>query len=316
MRALLLLCGCLGCGGPITPAPALYAHGPPPSLQALDAGTLRITALAIGQGDATLVEFPDGTTLLIDGGPPGSLPILEEALATRQIDRPDYTLATHYDLDHIGGLVEYLIGPDATPATADDRLPRIACFDRGAPAETPATWSSKTYLTIRSGCTHTLTAGETLPIGGAALTLLAVNGTFADGTQIAIDPDDENAHSMVLQVTYGATTYLHMGDLPGGGGIPPYQTINLESPLAPLAGDVDVLHVSHHGSRTATNDTLLVLTTPDTAIISVGPNNDFGHPHAEVLARLKKHGIAIFTTLTHHIVSESNGATITEEFSL
>ncbi|MDO8494369.1 MAG: hypothetical protein Q7S68_03435, partial [Deltaproteobacteria bacterium] len=100
------------------------------------------------------------------------------------------------------------------------------------------------------------------------------------------------------------------GDLTGGGGNPPYQTIDLETPLAPLIGDIDVLKVSHHGSHTSSNEFFLDTLQPEMAIISVGANNDFGHPHRTVLERLEERQIEIWKTTDGSVCILSNGKEI------
>lgn len=318
MRALsfiFLTMFCISCGT-LEPPPTLTTTFPSHSSSNIGSSTppLDILFFNIGQGDATLVTSPTGESFLIDGGPPGSGTDIQSRMEQAGQWPPDYTLATHYDLDHIGGLVELLLGPDATPRTADDVAPNVACFDRGVPVVSPTTPALRQYIDFHLPC-RVLRAGETVDLGPVTIDWLAVNGEFADGTRVAIDPDDENAHSIVLRIRYQDFVYLHMADLPGGGGTPPYQTTDLESAVARLAGPIDVLHVGHHGSKTSTNATLLEQTTPRAAIISVGADNDYGHPHHEVIERLQDADVAIYTTRDGHLHLTSDGATfsITQE---
>lgn len=313
-RFLFLSCLFLTTCGPtvdlVADADAAPAHPParcgttdlpPPEPQ------LFIVSLAVGQGDATLIVTPDDSTILIDGGPPGSASaVLRPALDQVGRNAPMYTIATHFDLDHIGGLAELLLGPDAVPNTTDDLDPPRGCWDRGEPPPDPLPLVAA-YARVRPRCAHTASAGDTIRLGEVTITTLAANGRFADGTQLALDPDDENAHGLALLVTYRGFRYLTLGDLPGGGGVPPYQTVDLETHLGQLAGDIDVLHVSHHGSRTGTNAALLAATTPEYAIISVGAENDYGHPHREVLERLRAAGIQTHTTRNSPVTVSTDG---------
>lgn len=255
-----------------------------------------------------MVTSPTGESFLIDGGPPGSGAGMQSRMEQVGQWPPDYTLATHYDLDHIGGLVELLLGPDATPRTADDVAPNVACFDRGVPTVQPTTPALRHYLDLHLPC-RVLRAGATVDLGPVTIDWLAVNGEFSDGTRMTIDPADENAHSIVLRIRYRDFAYLHMADLPGGGGTPPYQTADLESTVAGVAGPIDVLHVGHHGSKTSTNATLLARTLPQAAIISVGADNDYGHPHHEVIERLQDADVEIYTTRDGHLHLTSDGTT-------
>lgn len=291
-----LLLSLLGCGQTISPAPLLtttptagITPSPPP---------LEILFFNIGQGDATLMTGPTGKSLLIDGGPPGSGDSVRTWLEHHDQWPPSSLLATHYDLDHLGGLVELM----QTPPTRPD------CFDRGPPAGPPKTVVEQTYLDLRAPC-RVVDATTRLDLGPVTITVLAVNGHLADGTIAPLSPDDENAHSIVLHIRYKNFTYLHMADLPGGGGTPPYDTVDLESAVAPLAGPVAVLHVGHHGSKTSTNATLLAHTMPQAAVISVGAENEYGHPHDEVIERLHKAHVTIYTTEDGHLHLTSDGNT-------
>lgn len=141
-------------------------------------------------------------------------------------------------------------------------------------------------------------AGDLVSLGDAEMKVIAKDCEYADGTAIDCDGTDDNAHSAVLLIGYKGFKCLVTGDLPGGGGNPPYETIDMETKTAELAGDIDVLHVGHHGSNTSTNQNLLDITTPEAAIISVGNNNDYWHPHASTIERLLNANVRIFQTET------------------
>ncbi|MBI2346781.1 MAG: MBL fold metallo-hydrolase [Deltaproteobacteria bacterium] len=292
---LPLLLGLTACGQGLHPLPPLISQdstAPVTSVEQL----LRITVFDVGQGDAALIRAPNGASILIDGGPPGTgQDVILPYFVEHGIDRLDLSLASHYDLDHIGGLPEVFDGPDGIASTSDDLLP-VACWDRGG-AIPDDTAPVRVYADRRSPCHHEAAPGIQLPVAeGLTLTVLAVNGRFADGTMVPLDPADENAHSMAILLTYRQFTYLSLGDLPGGGGDPPYTAIDLETPLAALLGPVDLLYIAHHGSHTSTNQTLLDAASPGAAIISVGNANPYGHPHRAVLDRLAARGIPIYLT--------------------
>lgn len=140
-------------------------------------------------------------------------------------------------------------------------------------------------------------AGDIFRLGDRVeISVLAKDCEYSDGTSVECEEDDDNAHSAAMLVTYGSFSYLTAGDLPGGGGEPPYQTVDLETHLGELAGDIDVLHIGHHGSNTSTNAGLLALTRPEAAVISVGNGNDFWHPHKSVIERLLEVGVRIYQT--------------------
>lgn len=149
-------------------------------------------------------------------------------------------------------------------------------------------------------------AGDLISLGDAEMKVIAKDCEYADGTAIGCDETDDNAHSAVILVEYKGFKYLATGDLPGGGGNPPYETIDLETKAAELAGDIDVLHVGHHGSNTSTNQDLLDITRPEAAVISVGNKNDYWHPHSSTIERLLNANVQIFQTETGWLKPEFN----------
>jgi beta-lactamase superfamily II metal-dependent hydrolase len=141
-------------------------------------------------------------------------------------------------------------------------------------------------------------AGDMITLGDVEMNVIAKDCIYSDGTTIDCEAADDNAHSAVILIEYDGFRYLAMGDLPGGGGNPPYDTIDLETRAAELAGDIDVLQAGHHGSNTSTNQNLLDITAPEAAIVSVGNNNDYWHPHVSTIERLLTAGVRIFQTET------------------
>lgn len=129
----------------------------------------------------------------------------------------------------------------------------------------------------------------------ATLQVIAKDGIYIDGTT-AEECKDDNSKSAVILVGVGGFRMLSTADLPGGGGEGEYKTADLESHIGELVGDVDVLLVGHHGSKTSTNEEFLKLTTPEVGIISVGNFNDYYHPHKSVIERLRGNGVKIIQT--------------------
>lgn len=270
-----------------------------PTIGASDTDTVPfvITAIDVGQGDATLIETPAHAAILIDGGLPGAgreviLPLLKE----RGIDDIDLIIASHFDEDHIGGIAEVIKGEDGILGTADDLMPNEGVIDRGGEVPVKSA-SAAEYIDATAGIRRKIAPGETIDLdNNIQLTALIANGILSNGKTISISDDDENAHSIGLFISYGDFRYFTYGDLPGGGGAPPYKTQDMETPLVPLVGDIDVLHISHHGSNTSTNEAFLDGVTPEVAIISVGNGNDYWHPHRSVIDRLIKKGVTIYQT--------------------
>lgn len=244
--------------------PALEAHknatvpGASASIALSDTTDIgfRIIIFDVGEGDAALVVSPEGDAALIDIGPPGTW---NQKLGTYLNDNSDINLK-YVILTH--GDSDHAGGLAESSLKSDD-----------------------------------INAGDILRLGDSVtLNILVKDCKFSDSVSVPCEADDDNAHSATVLVEFDSFRYLATGDLPGGGGNPPYDTIDLESHLAELAGDIDVLHAGHHGSNTSTNQTLLDLTRPEAAIISVGNNNDYWHPHQSVIERLLAAGVKVYQT--------------------
>lgn len=228
---------------------------------------LRIVHIDVGQGDATLIVGP-ARTLLFDGGVTGSGTEIRAVLDALGISSIDYFVAGHYHADHIGAIDEVINGGIAL---------NLAAYDRGG------TYSSQAfthYTTAVGAKRSTIAVNQQIDLGGGCvLTCVAVNGATPNGS---VTPTDENARSVALVLRYGTFDYFIASDLSGGGS----STADVESLLASSAGDVDVLHVGHHGSTTSTNQTLVDTLKPEQAVISLGDGNSYGHPTQGVLDRL------------------------------
>lgn len=239
---------------------------------------LRIFAFDVGQGDATLVLGPTGRSLLIDGGPidAGAETILP-ALSSLGLDHLNWIVATHYDADHIGGL----------PEVMRDLAPISGLLDRGDNTD-KTTPTYEDYLETAAPYRHEAMPGQRLDLGdGSSAEVVVVNGRYKDGSAIHLNPDEENEASIGLVIRYGEFTYLSAGDLPGGGTPGGYETKDMETILGEIVGDIDILHVSHHGSSSSSNENFLDETRPEATIISVGVENNYGHPTDAVLSRLE-----------------------------
>ncbi len=238
---------------------------------------------------------------MIDAGPPGSgKRVTLPHVLKNSITQLDHIFASHYDSDHIGGLAEILAGSDGMDGTVDDIHISGDCWDHGDSAEkqTPA---FATYVQATKDCERVAVPGDRIEFGdGVSIEVVASNGSSLLGPLLTLNPSDENGTSMVLRICYGKFTYLTTGDLPGGGGNPPFDTVDLESLLTPQVGPVDVLHLGHHGSHTSSNQKFLETLTPKAAIISVGDGNTYHHPHPSVLQRLAVLNIPVYQTERGH----------------
>ncbi|HZB44353.1 MAG TPA: lamin tail domain-containing protein [Pyrinomonadaceae bacterium] len=228
---------------------------------------VRIVHIDVGQGDATLIVGPS-KTLLYDGGLTGSGTRIRSVLDGLGLSSIDYFVAGHYHADHIGGIDELLNGGITL---------NLASYDRGG------TYTSQTYTDYVNAVgakRSTIALGQVIDLGGGAtMKCVAVNGQTAQGN---VSPTGENDRSVALVLRYGTFDYFIASDLTGGGS----STGDVETKAAPAVGDVDVLHVGHHGSTTSTNQTLVNTLKPEHAVISCGDGNSYGHPTQTVLDRL------------------------------
>lgn len=231
--------------------------------------------LDVGQGDATLLISPTGTTFLLDGGDNGDgwadvVPRLQ-ALGLTDLDQVG---VSHYHADHIGGLDEVW--------SAGFRA--AAAWDRG-PSNPPSTQSYQDYAATYAAVRRTVTPGQVLDLGGGVtLTCLCVEGRLSNGQTVNISGSSqwENSASVAWLLRFGDFEMFLGGDLTGGGN----GTTDVESAVAPLSGDVDVLQVNHHGSLTSTNATFVSWLRPEFAVFPCGSGNSYGYPKQDVLDRL------------------------------
>jgi competence protein ComEC len=238
-------------------------------------GNLRVDFLDVGQGDAALVTMPDGTTLLVDGG--GNTTdtarrigetVVSEYLWWRGLSEIDYVLATHADADHIDGLNDVVKNFSVSAALVGRR-----------PGDDPEFQKFEQTLTETSTFSETIQAGDVLRFGAVELDVLWPQASGDAST---------NNNSIVLRIIYGDRSILLTGD------------IEQAAEKALIASQrqlrADLVKVPHHGSKTSSTETFVLATTPTFALISVGRNSRFGHPHKEVVERWKSSGATVMTT--------------------
>jgi beta-lactamase superfamily II metal-dependent hydrolase/DNA/RNA endonuclease YhcR with UshA esterase domain len=257
---------------------------PPPS------GSLaRVYFVDIGQGAGTLIVGPPPTnkTLLIDAGETGKgnskvIPLLN----TLGISTIDYTIVTHYHVDHDAGMTE-VINANRVAGTAYDNgdgptvIPPVITNSTGA-----AYTAYKNALAAHSGTItrQTINPGTVIDLGGGMkATCLVAGGRLLGGTNIYISQTDLNSESISTLIQYNDFDFLISGDLTGGGSTTTAKTPDVETYVAQLAGDVDMVQLDHHGSTTANNRRFLGQLKAETSLASIGATNTFGHPNRETV---------------------------------
>ncbi len=239
------------------------------ALRGLPDGRLHVWFLDVGQGDAILIQAPDGRQILVDGGPSPAALLDELGEVLPFWDRSlDLVVLSHGDADHVSGLIPLVeryrvtAAVDGTPSGDEGGAAWLAAVqDAGIPR-------------------MTATRGTRLAAGAMVLTVLN------PGAQAPGSAADGNDASLVLRVDYGETSLLLTGDAEGEA-----EQAIMDAGL-PLTADV--LKVGHHGSGRSTSAAFLAEVAPQVAVISVGAENRFGHPSAEVLARLA--GVQVLRT--------------------
>ena len=244
-------------------------------------GMLKVSFLDIGQGDAIFIEAPNGNQVLIDGG--SNRAVLKELGKVMPFyDRTiDVVIATHPDKDHIGGLVEVLKN-----YRTDMVMESGVSSDTGVYQELEKTIADKKLPRILARRGMSLNLGD-----GARLNIL-----FPDRDT---EGWETNTASIVAKLVYGNNSFLLTGDSP----------IAIENYLSMIDGQnlkSDVLKAGHHGSRTSTSESFVSFVSPEYSVISAGKNNQYGHPHKEVLDILEKIKSVILKTYENGTISFSS----------
>ena len=223
----------------------------------------RIFFVDVGTGAGTLIVSPAGKTLLVDGGPPtaGTNRILP-LLTTLGIAKIDYTIVTHYHIDHMGGMIEVLNSGKVSGGIAYDNGDGADVQPPGA--STGSTSTRGTYLnyiaaTAAGGAARqTAVPGTVLDLGGGmTATIVAAGGKFLSGGSVPFTTGDLNSESISVLVEYNTFDYLVSGDLTGGGSTSTAKTPDIETYVGQMVGDVDVVQLDHHGSTTGSNQAFL-----------------------------------------------------------
>ncbi|MFA5810899.1 MAG: DNA internalization-related competence protein ComEC/Rec2 [bacterium] len=238
---------------------------------------LSVTFFDVGQGDAALVRFPGGRTLLIDGGGlRGSefdvgKNVLAPALWRMGVHHIDWVVLTHPHQDHYGGLgyiaerfSPALIWTNGLSAPVDEKEQWDTFVSRLAEAHVPMVF-------VEEGSTE-------FNVEGSSLRILRQR----------VPEKDVNDTSLAVIASVGDHRFIFMGDLSSRG----------EASLLADQGDLtaDVLKVGHHGSRDASSSAFLDAVRPAIAVIPAGEQNRYGFPHRETLARLGAVGARIYRT--------------------
>lgn len=256
-----------GSGAPSQPDSAAPSQSDTanPSATAQNSANVTIKFINVGQGEAILIALPE-KTMLIDAGPTGSAPKIAQVLQELGRDKIDYLVATHPDEDHIGGMADVI---------SSTQIGTIY-----APNKTNNTATYRKFLTAIQNNNLQITLAEAGTI---------IDQTDAYKLEILwptkdANFPDTNDYSIIIKLTVGTKTFLFTGDAP------------TNAILDANPGHIDVLKLSHHGSRTGTNEQLVRRLSPTYAVLSYALDNSYGHPMQSVLNALQKHSVEVWGT--------------------
>lgn len=266
----------------------------PTSLQSnisnnLTSAELTVNYIDVGQGDCSLIHLPNGTKMMIDAGTSDSYENIEKVLTSTNTQKIDYLIATHPHADHIGSMRKVV-----------ENYPIGSIYMPNAKSNS-ATYE-KLLLTIKEkGYTiNTTTAGMTIyQDENTKIETLAPNDSSYDNL---------NNYSIVIKLSYKNRSLLFMGDA---------ETLSeneiLNNGYIPKS---DVIKLGHHGSSTSNSKKFLDVVNPQYAIISCGLDNEYGHPHDEVVQRIENANITYYRTDkngTITLTSDGNGIAFSSE---
>jgi len=233
------------------------------------ANPIAVEMLDVGQGDSILIRSPEGKTMLIDAGPTRDGAI--RALRRLGVSHLDLVAISHHHSDHYGGM----------EAVVRELKPRYFLASS-------STHSTRSYLRLLKAVeaegmmvVHPTSRSRKLELGSIELTIFP---------QAPEDHHEENNNSIGLRLKYGSFAMLFPGDSEG-----PERQWWLEH-CSDLVRDCTILKLAHHGSRNGTDAHWLGAVRPELAVASMGPNNEYGHPHSETIGLLRSEKIPFLRT--------------------
>lgn len=271
--------------------------------------SLRIHFIDVGQGDSTIIEFPDNKTMIIDGGN-DTLKVQNTILkytASLKIEKFDYLIATHSDTDHVGALDAVL----ETYGSKSIYMPYVKTANQNTAFTSFYTMAQKSSAEI-----HTTQMTQTFLSSNANFYyMLCLSPTGPQDKNSFYYSTESNDTSAVFYLEYAGHNILFTGDASRKvekyfldlyqkgiyNNIVEYPTENGSITLAPKLENITFYKVGHHGSDTSSSTELLSVIRPQEAFISCGVGNSYGHPNINTLERLSQ-----FTNKIHRTDMSKN----------
>lgn len=247
-----------------------------------------ITFLDVGQGDGCCIENASGSVYLVDGGSSSEKNLaqytLEPFLMSKGIDTVDCWMVSHYDADHISGLLEILEG--YVPGLLGNNAAGITIGTIVLPIREEISEQQQKIceLAQKNGIfVRFVQKGDILRENELTIRILS--------PQTGAAYENENAASMVAAVSYQGFRALLTGDVEGEA-----ENALLSNGQEKENLRADVLKAAHHGSRGSSSAAFLECARPEIICVSSGEDNRYGHPHTEFLERAAKTGSRIVRT--------------------
>lgn len=303
-----------------------------PNFYANEEGSTTIHIIDIGQGDAILIQLPDNKNMLIDTGDldTDNNKKLVNYIKGLEISTIDYLLATHADADHIGGMEDVFINFNVkkvfrpyveyggTKFDFDDD------YNQGATKYKQSSNAYGTFLDYIEKEEYEYNGNvvdcewEFFDLNSDFGAKIIYQDTEIEYTVDFLAPvtdfaninyEDANDYSPIIKFSYGTFDILLTGDAEAEAEEDFVEYYSKNKYYQDFV-DVDFLKVGHHGSSTSTTKSFLDLVKPETAIISCGEGNKYGHPTQPTLDRLSQFGCALYRTDKHgdiRVVVDSQG---------
>ncbi len=248
---------------------------------------MKVHFIDVGQGDSVLIQTPEHMNILIDGGPPNASEKVLSYLQQHNVNKLDLLIATHPDIDHIGGLLPII-----------NTIPIEEIWDSGK------FYYTRTYRRYfrnikKKGIPLHIAKLHDVKALTDNMSLIVLNANSILKTN--------NQSSLALQLTYENIDFLLMSDVEKKQELKIMQRTDV---------DAEIIKVAHHGSDTSSSFAFLQAVDPEIAVLSYGKDNTYGHPVRATIENLLTVGTTLYSTAkAGDIIVETDGKTYTVESS-
>ena len=250
----------------------------PQTTEEITPDNMKVHFLDVDQGLAILVQLGEDV-LVYDGGERDTSSFVVAYLKEQGVTEIDYLISSHYDADHVSGLIGCLYAFDVKNVIGSNYV-----------------HDSKLYTSFISAVEEEgldiqyPAVGTQFRMGDAVITILSPKEITGDS----------NSNSVAIKLSYGESDFIFTGDAD-------YKS-EREMIASGLDLDCEVLSVAHHGSASGTSEKFVAATTPEYAVISCGKDNGYGHPHKETMQTLHDYEVEILRNdESGTIVAETDG---------